>query len=131
MSVRLIAMVAVALAALAVFLVESLVLPRSGVPLIPRPAEGWLWERSWGRQTLWWGMLVLAIVTAVVAVAVVPPDTTAATFLRAALLAVAAWGAVRQKRRDRPRGIGAPRPFGHHGPPGWEWDGDRATWRRP
>jgi hypothetical protein len=70
--------------------------PSIGVPLVPPPAEGWLWERSWGRQTLWWGMLVLAIVAAVVAVAVVPPDTTAATVLRAALLAVAAWGAVRQ-----------------------------------
>lgn len=124
-------MVAVALAAQAVFLVHFVVLPRSGVPLVPRPAEGLLCERSAGLQFLGWGMLLLATGAGVVAVVLVPPDSTAAPVLRAALLGIPAWGAIRQRRRDRANGIGAPRPFVHHGPPGWEWDGDRATWRKP
>jgi len=51
--------------------------------------------------------------------------------VRIALFAVLIVGALYSTRQDRREGIKAAEPISQHGPPGWEWDPDAATWRPP
>lgn len=60
-----------------------------------------------------------------------PPESAAEPYVRFSLLMVAVAGALFIKRRNRRDGAKAVPPFGHRGPPGWEWDPDRVTWRPP
>jgi hypothetical protein len=99
--------------------------------LSPRPADAEGSARLRRRQALCWGFLVIGTVAATIAIVTIPAGTVAHTVLQGALLVVAVGGAVRLGRHDRKNGIKANRPMGHHGPPGWEWDGDAVTWRRP
>lgn len=129
--VRLVAVVALALVAVALATVQwkAPVLYRFSPMLDPFGAERDAGLRR--RQALGWGFLVLGMMAGAIAILTIPPNTAAATVFQGAMLVVAAGGAVRVGRRNRRNGVKAPRPMGHHGPPGWEWDGDAVTWRRP
>lgn len=124
------ALVALGAVVIAICVVEYRVF-RHWARQIGRPPEGWLWERSWQRQVVGWGVLVVGLGLAVLLIIKFPPGSAAEPYVRFSLLAVSVAGALLMKRRNRRDGIKAVPPLGHHGPPGWEWDPDRVTWRPP
>ena len=98
---------------------------------LPRPDEGWLWERSWRRQVLGWGGMLVGLGLVAALIVKFPPGSAAAPYLRGGLVLFLVAEALILKRRDRRKGIEAAVPFMEHGPPGWEWDPERVTWRPP
>jgi len=131
-AVRVLALALLLIAALALLVFHWWSFRRHWLPQMTRPAQGWLWEQPWHRQVLVWGTLVVGLAVAVVlAIIIVPPDGGWSEAFKALLLAPAVIAAILQKRRNRREGVGAPPPFMRHGPPGWTWDGESATWRRP
>lgn len=98
---------------------------------IPRPTEGWPWERSWRRQVLGWGGVILGLGLGATLIVTYPPGSAAAPYVRGGLLMFLVAGALILKRSNRRKGIKAAPPFMQYGPPGWEWDPDLVTWRPP
>ncbi len=130
-AVRVLALALLVTVAVALLVFQWWSLRRHWLPQMTRPAQGWLWEQPWHRQVLVWGSLVVGLTVAVVLAIKVPPDGEWNQAFRAVLLAPAVIAAFLQGRRNRREGIGAPPPFMRHGPPGWTWDGESATWRPP
>ncbi len=61
----------------------------------------------------------------------VPPESGAESIVRVVLLMVLIVAVLFAKRDNRRKGLGAAQPIMQHGPPGWDWDPDTATWRKP
>lgn len=115
----------------AAFVVPLWLFQRHWLPEMERPAQGWLWEQPWPLQVVVWGSVAVALAVGVVLAIMFPPDSGWDVPVRGLLLAPLVVAAVAQKRRNRRRGVGAPRPFMEYGPPGWIWDGESSTWRPP
>jgi hypothetical protein len=127
---RVLAAIALGAVALAFFVVQYRVY-RHWLPQIGRPTEGWLWQRSRRQQVLGWGGLVVGLGVAVILIIKFPPGSAAEPYVRLGLLMVMVGGALMMKRRNRRDGVKAAQPFMEYGPPGWQWDPDRVTWRPP